>query len=358
MPWTRPTRAQLLAAIQADLASALPAPVVFLSRSVLRGVAGITAGAADIVYGILDYAVRQAFATTADAAYVATHAEDLGLTPLAATASAGSVTVVGIAGTYGPSAFTRADGWRYLSDSTFTIPDLGGGGGSVAVPLTAVDLGADGDMDSGTALQFTTPIVDVDSEALAAGAFVGGTDAETAEELRARVLLRKRRPPQGGAEADYVQWALAAGAVKAWVRSPWPSLGSLGVYFVVDGTGSGIIPGSGPVAVVQAALEGEDVEGRATRRPVTATATATAPTAVTVTPTIALTPDTAATRAAVTAELEALMLRRAGESIPISDLWIAIGSATGVTSFVLTTPSAEVPIAAGECAVLGTVTWT
>ena len=37
----------------------------------------------------------------------------------------------------------------------------------------------------------------------------GGTDTENDDDLRMRVLQRIRQPPQGGANHDYVRWALA-----------------------------------------------------------------------------------------------------------------------------------------------------
>ncbi|TJW61918.1 MAG: hypothetical protein E5X43_37835, partial [Mesorhizobium sp.] len=44
---------------------------------------------------------------------------------------------------------------------------------------------------------------------VASGGIGGGADTETDASLRARILDRKRRPPQGGAYSDYEQFARA-----------------------------------------------------------------------------------------------------------------------------------------------------
>lgn len=355
MAWTRPTRDELRASIEADLASSLPSPVAFLSRGVLRAVAGVTAGAADILYGILGYIVRQPFVSTCDDAYVPVHGAEFGVSQLPALPSTGTITITGTSGTDAPAGtvLTRAsDGWRYEINTTATV----GGGGSVVAAITAIDLGADGDLDVGETLQFASLISGIDSEADVATALSGGRDLETLAAWRARILERKRRPPQGGAAYDYVAWALEGGAAKAWVVNVGG--GAITLYFVVDGTGSGILPDAGEITAVETAIENADVNGLSTRRPVTHNVTVSAPTEVATAVTGTLVPNTSATRAAADAAIEALMLQYAGQSIPLSAFWLAVGSATGVTSFTITSPSAAVTVATGETATYDGGTWS
>jgi uncharacterized phage protein gp47/JayE len=75
--------------------------------------------------------------------------------------------------------------------------------------------------------------------------------------------------------------------------------------------------------------------------------------------TISVTPDTAPVRAAVEAELKDLLLRSAepGAIIPRSQIEVAIGTAEGVTDFVLTAPAGDVVHATGHMAVHGAITW-
>ena len=62
----------------------------------------------------------------------------------------------------------------------------------------------------------------------------GGTDTETDEQLRARILHRIQNPPMGGAAADYVAWALAVpGVTRAWA-APEQGVGTITVRFLMD----------------------------------------------------------------------------------------------------------------------------
>lgn len=153
-----------------------------------------------------------------------------------------------------------------------------------------------------------------------------------------------------------MQWARAvSGVAGVWVVS---SLQYVYVFFVVDGTGSGIIPDAGDIASVQSAIEAADASGLTTKRPVTAVAVASAPSAVNVDAELSISPDTTALRDAVEAELEALMLRRAGANVRLSDFWTAIGSVPGLDEFELTSPAAAVTVTDGETAVLNSVAFT
>ena len=63
----------------------------------------------------------------------------------------------------------------------------------------------------------------------------GGTDEETDEELRARVLRRIRQPPMGGDAYDYVAWALAVpGVTRAWCSPLEMGIGTVTVRFMMD----------------------------------------------------------------------------------------------------------------------------
>ena len=62
----------------------------------------------------------------------------------------------------------------------------------------------------------------------------GGTDTETDDQLRARILHRIQNPPMGGAQADYVTWALAVpGVTRAWA-APEQGPGTITVRFLMD----------------------------------------------------------------------------------------------------------------------------
>ncbi len=124
------------------------------------------------------------------------------------------------------------------------------------------------------------------------------------------------------------------------------------MYFVMDDKSGTIIPDASEVQTVQDYLD--------TVAPITADVTVYAPTPVTVDFTISVTPDTAAVRAAIEAELEAYILREAsanGVSFPLSQLNEAISLAEGETDHTMTVPAAAPTFTTGQIAVMGTVTW-
>ena len=62
----------------------------------------------------------------------------------------------------------------------------------------------------------------------------GGVEAENDDDLRARILQRIQNPPMGGAQADYVTWALAVpGVTRAWA-APEQGIGTITVRFLMD----------------------------------------------------------------------------------------------------------------------------
>jgi uncharacterized phage protein gp47/JayE len=184
-----------------------------------------------------------------------------------------------------------------------------------------------------------------------------GTDEETTEDFRARVLLRLQEPPQGGADQDYEAWALAvAGVTRVWVYEHEDGLGTVTVRFVRDNEDP-IIPSAGEVTTVQDALDDE--------RPVTHDVTAAAPTADPIDFTFtALDPDTTAIRDAIEAELVDLFAREAepGDGAGRGEIllsWIrtAIGVAVGDGDYTLSAPSADITPATGELPTVGDFTW-
>ena len=166
-------------------------------------------------------------------------------------------------------------------------------------------------------------------------------------------MSRISQPAQGGNLNDYVNWALAvSGVTRAWCYPIEQGPGTVTVRFMMDNTYTNGIPLTADVATVQTAIN--------VLAPVTATVTVVAPVANPLNPTITgLTPNNANTQAAVTAELAALIQSQSkpGGTILISQIREAIGFATGVTDYTLTTPAANVTNTTGNITTLGTITW-
>lgn len=348
--FARPTLPALREQARQGIAARLPGTDPALRRSVLGVLADAFAGLVHHQYGFLDWQVRQLIPDTAEGAYLDRWCRIVGITRKAATRAAGTVTLLGTTGAVLPAGarLVRADGVAYVTGADATLAS-----GTATVAVTAVDGGDAGNAGAGAqlALSIATPGI-LGTAAVTAGGLTGGGPAETDADLRERLRLRLATPPQGGAASDYVAWALAVpGVTRAWVYPQAGGPGTVHVAFVMDGRPN-IIPLSADVSAV--------ADHIAPRRPVTADVTVFAPTGQALNVTVTgLSPDTAAVRVAIAAEVRAQILRDAapGGTIRRSRLVEAISRAAGENFHTLTAPSADVTHAAGTIATPGTVTF-
>lgn len=347
--FSRPTLQTLINRARADVQSRLSVEEL-LRRNDPDVLAVVLAGTAHGLYGYLDWQSRQFLPDTADSEMLDRIASlwlDQPRKP--AAAATGNITLTGTSGSVVPSgtSLVRSNGLAYVTTAEATLA-----GGTATVAVQASTTGADTVAPEGETLNFVSPIVGVNSTAtVAVGALVGAADIESDSALRARVLARIKDPPHGGAAFDYETWALeVAGVTRAWVYPLELGPGTVTVRFVRDDDAS-LIPDAGEVAAVQAYIDA--------LRPVTAQVTVVAPVAVPLNFTLLVVPNTAAVKAAVEAELRALLQREAepGGTILISHIREAISIATGETNHTLTTPAADVTHTTGQMATMGTITW-
>ena len=358
MSFTRPTLAALVTRIRADFHGRLDSFGALLRRALVEVLAVVWAGAVHMLHGHLEWLGKQIFADLSERTYLLRQAAMYGLSPTAATYASGTVTATGENGSAidTDAVLVSTDGVRYEVTATATIA-----AGEAAVSIRAIEAGDAGNIDAAATLSFESPVVGVDADATVdVGGIAGGFDEEDTEELRDRLLLRLREPPQGGNEQDYLAWTLAvAGVTRAWVFPNEDGLGTVVVRFVCDDLVD-IFPEAAVVTSVQTAIDAE--------RPITAEVTVEAPTALEVDFDIWITPeagqDEATVQAAVEAELADLFRREAepgdgagSGTILLSHLRTAIGVAEGVDDFALLSPGADVEPGTGQLPVLGTVTW-
>lgn len=355
MPFNRPSLSTIVDRCRADIETRLPGSDARLRRRVLSVLADSLAGAVNGLYGYLDFLSKQPLADQAEAEYLDRHASLFGLTRKAASTATGTVTATGTDGSIMPAGtlLQRSDGVEYTTDTDGTIA-----AGTVDISITAVEPGTAGNCVAATTISLINPIAGVDSDLTIDGSGIGGgAEQEADSDLRTRVLLRKRQPPHGGADFDYINWALeVAGVTRAWCFPLNRGNGTVDVYFVTDDAAGGLIPAAAKVTEVQDYIDA--------LRPVTADVQVLAPTASPIDFTIQLAPDTTAVREAVAAELIDLLRREAepGDGLDlglmrVSHIREAISIAAGETDHVLTAPAADVVPSAGHICTMGTITW-
>jgi uncharacterized phage protein gp47/JayE len=204
-------------------------------------------------------------------------------------------------------------------------------------------------------LAFTPTINGVSAQAIAVD-LTGGTDTETDDELRARILQRIRNPPMGGDLQDYVAWALAVpGVTRAWAQVE-QGIGTVTVRFMMDDLRADNqgFPYPEDIAAVGAYID--------KMRPVAVKDCFTcAPIKQQLDITISnLVPNTDECKAEIEAQLQDMLFRMAAPGQTIYVAWInyAIMSAASVQSYYLALPASDVVMGSlGNMAVLGTINY-
>ncbi len=362
MALNRPALQEIIDRVSADIKSAITGATPLVTRSVLQVLARVFGAAVHLLYAYADNLVLQFFASTAVGTFLDLIGLEIGLPRTAAAKATGTGEATGVALTVIPAGtqWQSPDGLIYVTDVEETIEI----GGTVNVEITAQTAGVDHNDIAGVVLTIVTAIGGVDSDlTIDSDAITGGTDLESDDDYRERILLRKRNPPQGGSVTDFEQWTLeVAGVTRAWIVSEYNGPGTVGVFFVRDNDVS-IFPDAAEIAEVEAhIIEHDDAAGNTIGIPVTAEPGlfVFAPTPKSVDFSINLFPNNTTVQAAITSELQDLIDDEGGptETLFRSRISEVISRATGEERHVLTVPAADVAMASNELAQLGTVTFS
>lgn len=232
------------------------------------------------IYATIDYAMQTFLLQTNEGEYLDLRAAEYGISRKPGTKATVELTASGADGTVIPEGarVVSADGLIFVTDAAATIS-----GGTAAIFATAEQAGAAYNAAPGTITQLFKNLAGV-SEITNPAAAAGGSDSETDEALRERVLLRLQTPATSGNAYHYQQWALdVAGVGAAKVLPLWAGAGTVKVVLASPDMG---------------AVNGDTVEAAAayieTQRPIGADVTVVSATAkeITVAATLAISADT------------------------------------------------------------------
>lgn len=352
MPYVPPTLAQCVEKSRQDFQANLPGSNSWLYPNNVAVSAKVMGGLIWSGFRFLAWILQQVLVTTSSREYLYMHGAELGVVPKVATAASGMIGVTGTVTLLIPTGtiFTRQDSLIMRSTADVQIPP----GGVAEVPVQTDLTGALTNTLSGT------PVSTALAGILTASSLgvVGGTDAESVEAYRQRVLFKKRNPPLVGSPADYARWCLDfPGVTRAYITRANFGPGTVGVMFMMDTTYSNGIPTPADAANLKAYLE--DIA------PSDAVIIVQAPIPLPVSLNIAsLKPYTATVRQAITDELQGMFQRRSTvdplNAGSFSRSWIseAISRATGEDSHTLTVPPGDVIVPANYICTLGSITFT
>jgi len=239
MPWFTPTLKDTRRLTRDYVLSQLGAKAM-IPNSVLRIMSDAMSGLTHLTFLYLDWLAKQLMPDTAETEWLDRHGTiwltnaDGSKGRKTATYATGSVLFTGsVPGTVIPigSLLTAGTTAQYQTTTQGFI-DLAGFATADAICLVA---GATGNLPDGLSVSLVNQINGVTGATLD-GNMQGGSDEETDDALRERVLLRIQQPPMGGDIEDYVQWALAVpGVTRAWAAQEM-GIGTITVRFLMDDT--------------------------------------------------------------------------------------------------------------------------
>lgn len=346
----------------------LPGADAWLWPNNIGPTAKVIAGMLKELHDRLDIVARRQFATTADLDGLLLQGADFGMPRLPAEPASGTVTVT--AGDAGASItsgalFRRADGIEYRALAAGSRTSAG----DVTVAAIATSDGAAGNALAGTPLVLVSGVSGSGATAAVGSAgMAAGMDVEDVESYRERILFRKRFPPEAGAPSDYWRWGReVSGVTRVLVEPLAYGRCSTRVFVLMD---ERYDDGIGPSA------EAERVRDHILMKaPSGSIVGVEFPVAHVIDVTISgLEPLTTAVEEEVIASLRDAFYRLgrvAGAASPHvgmdflatpeafsrSWLWQAVANAVGEERHSITSPTADIDLAVGEIAVLGTVTF-
>lgn len=345
----RPTLPELITQIRNDVISRFAQDEV-LRRANSEVYARAQAAAINTVYGYIDYIAKNILPDFADEVWLAREA-NMKRCPRKQPGVA-----IGFARWDGAAdGIELKTGVMLQRDDQveFTVTDTTiSAGGILRVPVVCTVPGKTGNTDDGIALNLVSPVLNLSSKAVA-DTIQGGTDLESVEEWRARIIARWYYVPQSGADPDYVIWAESVpGIARAWTYRHWAGIGTVGVLCATNDDTNPIPTPSQIQAVYDYILPLAPVAG--------SDLYVISPTVKTVNFQILLSPSTDDVRAAVVKELNAFMKR---DGNPTATLYVsrmneAISTATGEYSHTMLSPAEDIVLGATELPVSGKFTWT
>lgn len=212
MAYLTPDAEKIRADLLRDLKNQLPdADIAPDSDYFVR--ASSVASVAEGLYQHQAWVVRQIFPDTSDSDYLALHARTRGLKKKPPTTAKGLAGISGSPGSVLPAG-SQIRGERL---AVTTTADVKLTAGTADVPVTAVQSGVSGNLDTQVMAELVSAPMGINGRVVVKS-LVGGTDEESDGELLDRLLDIIRRPPAGGNRYDYRRWAMEVpGVSSAWV---------------------------------------------------------------------------------------------------------------------------------------------
>ncbi|MBO4221943.1 baseplate J/gp47 family protein [Bradyrhizobium neotropicale] len=250
MPWSTPTLREVRSLVRDAVRASLPGADANVPNSVLRVLSDNQGALCHLTLQYVDWLALQLLPDTAETEWLDRHGQiwlvnaDGSTGRKMATLAHGRASFTAtVDGTVIPAGTQLQSGVNMPPEAGSpnsivdfeTLADITTSNASPVVgEIRALDPGSFGNLPPDSTLSMPTPIQGVNQTATVVS-LTGGTDTETDEQLRARILRRIRQPPMGGAAYDYEAWALAVpGVTRAWAAPNEMGIGTVTVRFLMD----------------------------------------------------------------------------------------------------------------------------
>lgn len=240
MPWETPNLRSVRQLVRDSVRSNLPGADALIPNSVLRVLSDNQGALCHLTLQYLDWLSLQLLPDTAETEWLDRHGNiwlvnsDGTTGRKLATPASGIASVTGLENAVLPQGTLLTSGFQ--QGMTFETVDrvfLGAVGMPTQVRIRALDSGTIGNLPLGSGLN-VAPTPNVNPTAVVIS-LEGGTDPETDDQLRYRILRRIRQPPMGGCAYDYENWALAVpGVTRAWCVPNQMGIGTVVLRFLCD----------------------------------------------------------------------------------------------------------------------------
>lgn len=380
MPYPRPSPDDLVRRALSDVEARMPGADARLPGAPERELAKVAAGFAHTEHGHIDHATRQLFPHLCEDRFVEEYMRifkvpdgEGGYGKIRAQHAKGITQMTGTTGTINAGDRFVVGGRFYTADDSISWTGILN---TFDIDITAEDAGAAGNVDPGTEISLVVPTAGVTTEGVTGPAGItGGTDIESNDAARKRLVEKIGTPGSGGASGDFQVWARAASPLvtRVWELPRQLGPGTVQVLIANDNE-SPPVPDAALVQTVQDHLQKVEtatggwlkITGEA---PVTAitTVTAVSTKALDVTAQVELDDgeiwddgEGGGVKPLVEIEIAALIALRAepGATIELEEIHGAIQRAAGVKSHNLSAPVADVTHTTTEIPIAGTHTLT
>lgn len=227
----RKTATEIAALIIAQLETSLGTTIPLLPKAFLRVLAKVFGGVFVLLYQYVGFAILQLFVKTASNKPMV--AGGLTIVPLqlwgdlvGITQGAGQRAEYTVEITVLVQGGTLTSGERLINPTTemiyVLVGDVALDAATKTATVRATQVGELGNVDVGEFISFVSPPAAVEKEVEITVELAVGADAEDTEDFRQRILDYFAARPQGGAYADYRDWAQeVAGVKRAYPYSGW-----------------------------------------------------------------------------------------------------------------------------------------